>query len=215
MPGVDGFDLAERLRADARFARLPIVFLTSAGQTGDLQRCEQLAIAARLVKPVKQSELFRVMARVAGVERGAEPEDAVRRVVREPAVAAPASLAPLRILLVDDSTANRKVALAMLGRSHRIETAENGRIALEKLEQAEFDVVLMDVQMPEMDGYEATAEIRKREARSGGHLHVIAMTAHALQGDREKCLAAGMDDYVAKPVRRDRLFAALARVTRG
>jgi signal transduction histidine kinase/CheY-like chemotaxis protein/HPt (histidine-containing phosphotransfer) domain-containing protein len=210
MPVVDGFMLAERLRRDGRFSTLPIVFLTSAGQTGDLERCEALGVSSRLVKPVKQSELYQVMTRALGPAHG-PPE---REIVHAPAWADAESppLAPLRILLVEDSPANRKVALAMLGgMGHSFEVATNGREALDLLAQQRFDVVLMDVQMPEMDGLEATAAIRAGETGTVTHVPIIAMTAHALQGDREKCLAAGMDDYVSKPIRRAQLLEALRR----
>jgi tellurite resistance protein TerC len=117
-----------------------------------------------------------------------------------------------RILLVEDSAPNRKLTLVILkDQGHAIYVAENGRRAVEACEIEDFDVVLMDIQMPEMDGFQATAAIRKAEAASGRHVPIIAMTAHALQGDRAKCLAAGIDDYIAKPIRRDDLFAALAR----
>jgi CheY-like chemotaxis protein len=212
MPDEDGYSLAERIRGDPRLSGVEIIFLTSAGETGDLGRCRELGIAARLLKPVKQNELCQVMAR--SLSRGAGRTLSVRA-LRQAAIGhaiGGSEVAPLRILLVEDSPANRKVACAMLAnQGHQIAVAENGREALEKLAEGEYDVVLMDVQMPEMDGFETTAALRAREQGSGRHLPVIAMTAYALQGDREKCLAAGMDDYVPKPLRRDDLFAALSR----
>ena len=122
----------------------------------------------------------------------------------------------LRVLLVDDNAVNRKVAARMLHRKELVPVqAENGREAVDQWLARRFDVVLMDVQMPEMDGYEATAAIRRHEAARGGHTVIIAMTAHAMAGDREKCLAAGMDDYVSKPVRPEQLYEVLARWTGG
>ncbi len=213
MPEQDGFHLAERIRRDPRFDDLAIMLLSSAGQTGELAQCQELGIAERLLKPVKQSELIQVMAR--SLERGGArtlPVRSPRRATPTGDAGGATAVAPLRILLVEDSAANRKVVCAMLGgQGHDIAVAENGREALEKLAEHEYDVVLMDVQMPEMDGFEATAALRARERSSNRHLPVIAMTAHALQGDREKCLAAGMDDYVPKPLRRDELFGALSR----
>jgi two-component system sensor histidine kinase/response regulator len=218
MPQVDGFMFVERVRKDDRFAALPIILLTSAGEPGDRQRCRELAVSEWLTKPVKQSELYEAMLRaLAGraVNGGCHAEQAVsgtRTVVSSSPEDAPEVL-PLRVLLVEDSLPNQKVALAILGGGgHAVTVAENGREALEYLASAEFDVVLMDVQMPEMDGFEATARIRASEAETGRHQPIIAMTAHALQGDREKCLAAGMDDYITKPVRRVELSQVLARV---
>jgi two-component system, sensor histidine kinase and response regulator len=207
MPDQDGFDFASLIRSDRRFDDVEIIFLTSAGREGDLQRCEELRIAARLMKPVKQSELFEVVVRTLGIDPldGQFHFEETKRTVHLP---------PLRILLVEDSIANQKVALAILNEhSHTVVIANNGRQALDLLAGQEFDVVLMDVQMPEMDGHTATANIRALEKNTDRHQPIIAMTAHALAGDREKCLAVGMDDYVSKPVRREDLFLALARVT--
>ena len=120
-------------------------------------------------------------------------------------------LAPQRILLVEDSIPNQKVALAILqSQGHKVVVANDGQEALERFGPRQFDAILMDIQMPGMDGFACTAAIRSAEARTGAHIPIIAMTAHALAGDREKCLAAGMDDYVSKPIRRDDLFRALA-----
>jgi len=208
MPGVDGFGLVERIRADARFDELAILLLTSSGDTGDLSGCERLRVAARLVKPLHQPELLAGIARALG----ASAPSAVAPKRRRSDDRRRTELPPLRILLVEDSEANRRVALAMLdGQGHRVSLAADGREALERIAAESFDAVLMDVQMPTMDGLAATAAIRAREAETGGHLPIVAMTAHALHGDREKCLAAGMDDYVSKPIRRRALLDALGR----
>ncbi|MCM2369373.1 response regulator [Aporhodopirellula aestuarii] len=207
MPGSDGFDLAQMIRRDARFDDVEIIFLTSAGHRGDLARCKNLRVAARLMKPVKQSELYEVMVRTLGIDF-----DSLEGRIQLVPESIP-ELRPLRILLAEDSVANQKVALAILNeRGHTVVTAGNGRHAIELLDAQDFDVVLMDVQMPEMDGLQATAEIRRSEEGTGHHQQIIAMTAEAMMGDREKCLAAGMDDYVTKPVRKTELFAALQRV---
>ena len=209
LPDSDGIRLVERVRADPRFDSLAILLLTSAGATGDLERCEELRVSARLMKPLHQPELLAAIERVLG-DRAPSPIAAIspHRAEDRPR----AELPPLSILLVEDSEANRRVALAMLdGLGHRVSLAGDGREALERVAAEHFDAVLMDVQMPTMDGLAATAAIRAREAGSGGHLPIVAMTAHALHGDREKCLAAGMDDYVSKPVRRRSLLDALGR----
>ncbi len=221
MPDTDGYELAEQIRRAS--PDLPIILLTSGDQSGDLQRCKELRIAARLMKPLKQPELFNALQRVFGlsaerddsfINLATQAERRPKESVRRLSLAAPRTphLPPQRILLVEDSRANQQVALAVLSeQAHQVVTANNGKEALVLLEGKTFDLVLMDVQMPVMDGYEATAAIRHRESETSEHLPIIAMTAHALKGDREQCLAAGMDDYVSKPVRREELFAAIAR----
>ena len=217
MPQVDGFTFVERIRADARLKAVSVIFLTSGSEPGDRQRSRQLAVSEWLTKPVKQSELYEAMLRVlAGSGFGEAPVFSgapERKPVESSDPEAGSNIVPLRILLVEDSLPNQKVALAILeGGGHSVVVAENGQEALRQLRGSKFDVVLMDVQMPEMDGFEATARIRADEEGTGQHQAIIAMTAHALQGDREKCLAAGMDDYVTKPVRRAELSAVLSRV---
>jgi signal transduction histidine kinase/DNA-binding response OmpR family regulator len=216
MPEVDGFALAEQIRADAALAHLPIVFLISAIADTDIARCERVPGTARLMKPVKRSELIGALLRAfersgaltsaPGAQTGADGE---------PGDAADASTLPkLRILLVEDSAANRKLTLAILAREGQSAVvAVNGRRAVELCARETFDIVLMDVQMPEMDGLEATAAIRaaERESGRGRHMPIVAMTAHVLHGDRETCIEAGMDDYVSKPIRRRDLVRALAR----
>ncbi len=200
MPQLSGFDLAEELRRDANLNSTVIMMLTSGDQTEDVARCDALGIAAYLVKPVKQSDLFDALALALKI---CEPESAAaaahdgrRRTLR-----------PLRILLAEDSLVNQKLAVALLtAHGHEVTIANNGREAVAATAQDGFDLLLMDVQMPEMDGLEATAAIRGRERLHGGHVPIIAMTAHALKGDRELCLQAGMDDYVSKPIRAEQLF---------
>ncbi len=212
MPDVDGFMLAELVRADSRLDDVAIIFLTSAGRHGDLQRCEELDVAGRLMKPIKQSELLNVIQRALGgtdVHREGRL-DLVGRGNDEVTI----DVDPLRILLVEDSIPNQQLVLALLsGHGHSIIVANNGREGVDAWEAEEFDLVLMDVQMPEMDGMDATRLIRERERTRDSHVPIVAMTAHALRGDREKCLAAGMDAYVPKPIRRQELFDAIVRVT--
>jgi signal transduction histidine kinase/DNA-binding response OmpR family regulator len=195
MPDVDGFAFVEQIKRDMRTAQPAIIMLTSAGRRGDSARCRSLGIAAYLTKPVGQSELLNAIVQVLA----AKPLEVnrtpliTRHSMREQKVG-------LHILLAEDNHMNQAVVRGVLGkRGHRVEIANDGREALEKLKNAIFDLVLMDVQMPELDGFEATVLLREMEKATGGHIHIIAMTAHALKGDRERCLAAGMDGYISKP----------------
>ena len=207
MPKADGFSFVEMIRADVSLSDLNIILLTSTGQQGDQQRCVELRIDAQLTKPVKQSELYNIVLRVLGFDT---PDEGWLS-IHEPV---PGELPPLRILLVEDSLANQKVALAMLaGAGHTTVVANHGREALDILATQDFDVVLMDVQMPVMDGLKATAAIRAGEDGIHKHQPIVAMTAHAMSGDRDRCRAAGMDEYVSKPVYRKPLFKAIAAAT--
>ena len=185
---------------------LTIMMLTSDNQRGDVARCRELGLTAYLIKPIQQAELLRDHRRRPGLLRS--------RKASRPADAAP-SMAPqkgdaLRILLAEDNAVNQQVAVRMLGKQgHSVVVAKNGKEALLALESQSFDLVLMDVQMPEMGGLEATGIIRQGEMRTGRHLPIIAMTAHAMKGDRERCLEAGMDGYVAKPVQAKDLQEAI------
>lgn len=205
MPKVDGFGLVKMIRADDSLSALDIIMLTSNGQQGNQKRCEELQIDAQLTKPVKQSELYNIVSRVLGFD---ELDDGWLSMVDSRHTELPA----LRILLVEDSIANQKVALAMLSRAgHTTVVANHGKEALEFLAEQQFDVVLMDVQMPVMDGLETTAAIRAGETGiEDHHQPIVAMTAHAMTGDRERCLDAGMDEYVSKPVHQGPLFKAIA-----
>jgi len=195
MPDVDGFSLVQWIRSDPRLVETLVIMLTSGGRPDDYAMCERLRVVAHLMKPVKQSELFDVIVSALGVNA---TEDDV------PVDVASADMHPLQqlhVLLAEDSLFNQKLAVALLEKhGHAVVVAENGIQALRRLEEDRFDLVLMDVQMPEMDGLEATAEIRRREAGTDQHTPIIAMTAHALKGDRERCLEAGMDGYVSKPI---------------
>jgi signal transduction histidine kinase/CheY-like chemotaxis protein len=213
MPEMDGFAAAERIHSDQRLAAATtIVMLTSGGQRGDVARCEQLGVAAYLTKPVSQTELLDAVTAAIGRMSTVEPNAPVvtRRLLRE-------TRSPLRILLVEDNRVNQKVASALLEkRGHEVVVAENGHAAVSLLDGQPFDLVLMDIEMPEMDGLEATAVIRERERQRGSrHLPILAMTAHARAEDRARCLEAGMDAYLSKPLQVETLYEAVERLGRG
>jgi CheY-like chemotaxis protein len=205
MPGMDGFDLAERIQQSPRLAGASIMMLSSGARPGDRARCFELGISAYLTKPVKQSDL---MDTIVGVF-----SPRLSRAKARPGAVAERRMKPtrhLRVLVAEDNAVNQQVAVGMLERAgHEATVAANGREVLALLEKGAFDVVLMDVQMPEMDGLEATAAIRERERTTGGHLPIVALTAHAMKGDAERCLQAGMDAYLAKPLQPRELAAAI------
>jgi CheY-like chemotaxis protein len=210
MPDVDGFSLAEAITRDPAIGGTTVVMLTSAGQPGDAARCRELGIAAYLTKPIKRSDLrdaILLAVRARSSER--EPPALVtRHSMREARHTG-------RILLVEDNSVNQLVARRLLERrGHTVVIANNGREALAILDDAgasAFGCVLMDVEMPEMDGFACTANIRDRERRSGGHVPIIAMTAHAMKGDEALCVGAGMDAYLSKPIQADDLFDVVER----
>ncbi len=210
MPDIDGWVLAEQIRDDARYNDLKLVLLPSAGKRGDAQRCRQLRVNGYLTKPVIHSELYDALkAIIHGNEQpGSGP--VTRHQVRE-------AQRRCSILLVDDVEINRELAKIMLEKlGHQVELATNGQEALDKVRGGCFDLVFMDIQMPVMDGFEATSEIRSYElAHQRQPLPIIAMTAYALQGDKERCLASGMDEYIAKPIKEDDLRTALERFVTG
>ncbi|TWU38425.1 hybrid sensor histidine kinase/response regulator [Novipirellula artificiosorum] len=210
MPEVDGITLIQWIRKDPRLAGTPVIVLTSGVRSGDQERLEELKIAAQLMKPVKQSELLDAIERSLGVEQsGDEQQETLPSEAREP-------LPPLKVLLAEDSLMNQKLAIGLMEKhGHSIVVANNGKQAIAALADASFDVVLMDVEMPEMDGLEATAVIRTKEHQTGQRIPIIAMTAHAMKGDRERCLEAGMDGYVPKPIRPQLLFDTIRSVLAG
>jgi len=210
MPGMDGFSLVQRIRQESNFTAT-IMMLTSAGHRGDASRCKELGITAYLLKLIRQSELREAVIRVLGakVQEGAVP--LITRFSlenqREPS-------AHLSILLAEDNAVNQRLAARLLEkRGHRVTIAANGQEALAALEKEQFDMVLMDIQMPEMDGFEATAAIRAKETTNGDRQVIIALTAHAMKGDEERCLAAGMDGYLSKPIRLQEADALLDTYT--
>jgi signal transduction histidine kinase/ligand-binding sensor domain-containing protein/DNA-binding response OmpR family regulator len=212
MPGEDGFELAGQLRREPRGPAPAIVMLTSASQRGDADRCRELGLAAHLTKPVSAGELHRLICAVLG--NGAAEQPAEEQPAEEPAADVlpdgGGAEASRKILLAEDNPINQVVAVRMLEkRGHRVTVVANGREAVAALAREAFDLVLMDVQMPEMDGFEATAAIRQAERAGGRHLPVFAMTAHAMKGDAERCRAAGMDGYLPKPIRPADLYALI------
>ncbi len=205
MPHLDGFALAERIQRHPEVTRATVMMLTSGGQPGDVARCRELGVAAYMMKPIQQADLFDSLVTALG-KSAREEERAVALAPPAPAAAA----RPLRVLLAEDNVVNQTLVVRLLERQgHQILVVGNGWEALAALEQQPVDVVLMDVQMPVMDGFEATAAIRAGEKTTGGHLPIIAMTAHAMTGDRERCLEAGMDRYIAKPIRARELLEAI------
>jgi two-component system sensor histidine kinase/response regulator len=207
MPEMDGFAFVEKMRQQAPLFNMPVMMVTSAGQTGDAVRCKKLGINAYLLKPVKGSELLMAMQTLFGEQTKEAPQKLVtRHSLRE-------AQKKLQVLLAEDNMVNQKLATRLLERAgHRVILAGNGQEAVEAFDTHVLDLILMDVQMPEMDGFEATRVIRKKEQVTHTHIPIIALTANAMKGDREQCLEAGMDDYVSKPIRFDELSEAIARV---
>jgi CheY-like chemotaxis protein len=196
---MDGFALVEEIRRRPELATATIMMLTSAGHRGDAARCKELGVSAYLLKPIRQSELREAVARVLGAQA---PKGAIPLVTRYSLQDAREPGTSLKVLLAEDNAVNQRLAVRLLEkRGHQVVVAGNGREALEAMRKERFDLVLMDIQMPEMDGFEATAAIREDEKYSGEHRPVIALTAHAMKGDREQCLAHGMDGYLTKPIR--------------
>jgi two-component system, sensor histidine kinase and response regulator len=204
MPRMDGYQLAEALRRRPELVEMKILMLSSSVRAGDVSLRERLGIARQLLKPVKQSELLNAVGEALGL---------AAREVGVGGVERPRDSDVRRVLLVEDGLTNQKVAIDLLThRGHRVELAQNGEEALDAVAREVFDVVLMDIHMPVMDGLAATREIRRREDGTGRHLRIVAMTASATREDRERCLAAGMDDFVTKPFRAVELYRAVEEV---
>jgi CheY-like chemotaxis protein/HPt (histidine-containing phosphotransfer) domain-containing protein len=212
MPEQDGFVLARHIRRHPGLTSTIVLMLTSGTQPGDVARCKEVGVASHLTKPVKQGELRKAIARALSTQ-----ETTDRSPDGHKAVPQPGRQTALRILLVEDNPVNQTLAVALLQKQgHAVALAGNGKEAVERLQTGvPFDLVLMDLQMPEMDGLEATRRIRQHERETGGHVPILAMTAHAMKGDREVCLQAGMDGYVSKPVRPQELREAIAKVVGG
>jgi signal transduction histidine kinase/DNA-binding response OmpR family regulator len=210
MPGMDGFGLAERIRLDVESSPLPIVMLTSGGHWGDRERCRGLGIRACLQKPVRRRELLSAILTVTGRSQTAHPS------ITPVQDGKPPQPGSLRILLAEDNPVNQAVATRLLEKlGHSPTIAHNGKEALSLLSMHSFDILLIDIQMPEMDGLTATKRIREQEQSTRVHLPIVAMTAHAMTGDRELCLQAGMDGYVSKPINLRRLEEAITNAMRG
>ena len=212
MPTMDGFELARRIRRRDGLRATRMLMLTSAGEPGDIEQCRKLGIDAYLLKPVKQAELA---AAIGTLFHKPAAESAVA-VVEEQDARQQAGLRKLRVLLAEDNAVNQRLAMRMIEKSgHATVVAGNGREAVEMFAQNQFDLVLMDVQMPEVDGLEATATIRKMEQERGSHTPIYAMTAYAMRGDEEICLNAGMDGYLSKPIQIQQLIGLLKSVSGG
>ena len=205
MPGEDGLHFADSLRRLLKHDHCAIIMISSDATALDEDVCQTHGIGCLMNKPVIASELLNEVLRQFGGAPTIQP-------VQVPLSAKAAHVCPRRVLLVEDNEINRRVAVGLIrARGHHVDVAENGQEAIDTLAEQEFDVVLMDMQMPVMDGYEATAAIRNREHQTGGHMPIVAMTAEALKGDRERCLAIGMDDYVAKPIVPAEMYRAIER----
>jgi CheY-like chemotaxis protein len=212
MPNMDGFSLAEQIRSRPEIASASVIMMSSGAHRGDMARCQELGFSAYLTKPVRQSELRDAIAR------------SLDRRVKQTGSNAPEPLKDRRtvqhlamqVLLAEDNTVNQRLATRLLEkRGHRVTVANNGQEAIAHLQKSSFDLVLMDVQMPLVDGLEATRMIRKQEKETGIHQPIVALTAHAIKGDQERCEAAGMDGYLAKPIRPEELDAVLQKCMSG
>jgi CheY-like chemotaxis protein len=204
MPRMDGFDLVRAIRQSPEISVATVMMLTSDDYYSSVRRCRELGIAVRLLKPVT---LFELQAAIQHIVAPSTDE------AKHPYQEEKAPSTQFRILLAEDNLVNQRFAVRTLERmGHQVVVAQTGQEALAALQAEKIDLVLMDVQMPEMDGLAATKEIRKKEQGNPEHLPVIAMTAHAMKGDRENCLDAGMDDYIAKPINREELRHAIERV---
>jgi CheY-like chemotaxis protein len=211
MPDMDGFAFVERIKSSGEFPETTIMMLTSSGQREDIPRCRDLGVSAYLIKPIRLAEL----------------RAAILKALDEPSLSGEGTLVPhvaqspaptgrkRRILLAEDNVVNQLLAMRLLEKQgYHVSVAENGKQVLASLAARPFDAILMDVQMPEMTGLEATALIRRQEQASGRHIPIIAMTAHAMVGDRERCLESGMDGYVSKPIRPQELYDLLENLQR-
>jgi CheY-like chemotaxis protein/HPt (histidine-containing phosphotransfer) domain-containing protein len=207
MPEMSGFEVAEAAHRDCGQVQPIVLMLSSASDRGDKERCRKAGIAQHLTKPVRQQDLLQTIRQVL-LAFGDKEQVTTQQEI-------PPSTQALNILLAEDNVVNQKVAVRLLEKwGHRVTVAENGRIAVDQAAKHEFDLVLMDIQMPEVGGFEATAQIRNGEKTTGKHIPIIAMTAHAMTGDREKCLAAGMDDYMSKPIDARELAKTLEKYLR-
>jgi two-component system sensor histidine kinase/response regulator len=207
MPETDGFGLAEQIQRDDALTQTPLIMFSSTGQGSVAARCREMGLVGYLTKPIKQSELFDVITSALG------SEDSAEQPAKPVTPAAPRPSRKLQVLLAEDNPVNQRLVVKLMEKQgHTIILTGNGKEALAALERGHFDVVLMDVQMPEMGGFEAATIIREREKVTGAHMPIVAMTAHALKGDRERCLESGMDAYVSKPIQSRLLFEAITSV---
>jgi two-component system, sensor histidine kinase and response regulator len=215
MPGMDGFDLALQIKSSPHLAASVILMLTSGPQQGDLARCRDLGVSAYLTKPVRRGELRAAIGgALASHSRRQQPEEQPAENPL-PAVFETLRSSPLRILVAEDNLVNQRLTKRILDKEgHHVVLAADGKEALAAWLNQPFDLILMDMQMPEMDGFETTSAIRHAEAASNSHIPIVALTAHAMTGDRDRCLAAGMDDYLSKPIRQSDLLEMIAKLSR-
>ncbi len=206
MPGMDGFQLAEIIRRNPALASATVVMLTCGyRQPAQVVRCRELGVSAYLLKPIRRIELLKVVTRALSPDSPLAAGDQSRP-------AQSVNTPPLRLLAAEDNRVNQRLLVRLLEKAgHEVSVVEDGEAAVDLSGKHRFDAILMDVQMPKMDGLEAARQIRIREQETGGHVPIIALTAHAMKGDREKCLGAGMDMYIAKPLDKQELFAALSK----
>jgi two-component system sensor histidine kinase/response regulator len=210
MPDMDGFDLAGKIKKNEQTVNSIIMMLSAGGQRGDAALCRKMGISAYLVKPVKLSDLYNAIKMALGYFKN-EKDGKTGLITQHSLREAEHSL---KILLAEDNPINQKLAIRILEKQgHMVTLAKNGEEALKQLGKRPYDIILMDVQMPVMDGLTATRAIREREKATGTHVPIVAMTAHALEGDRERCLNSGMDDYISKPLHFKVLTDIICRLT--
>jgi two-component system sensor histidine kinase/response regulator len=208
MPDMDGFTFIEQTLLRSESSPVSIMMLSSAARPNDLTRCRELGVSRYLLKPVRESELREAVMAVFSRDLASITPPLLQIAEQTP----PVPIASLRILVAEDNPVNQRLVLRLLEiRGHRVTVADDGRQAVAAVREKDFDLIFMDVQMPHMSGVEATALIRRDEESGGRRLPIIALTAHAMKGDREKCLASGMDGYLAKPIRAHELDAILER----
>jgi CheY-like chemotaxis protein len=206
MPDMSGFDVVEHLRTHPELVVAPIMMLTSEGQRGDAARCRELGIAAYLLKPYSQADLFRAIMTTLGFADVDNAPLVTRHSLKH-------NKHNLHILLAEDNAVNQTLAVRLLNKfGHIVEIANNGLEAVAKWQGGEFDLILMDVDMPELNGYDATTQIRAHEKQRGGHIPIVGLTAHAMQGVREECLRQGMDGYLSKPIDTEALWIELESI---
>jgi CheY-like chemotaxis protein len=211
MPGMDGLALARAIKTEPASAAVRLILLTSFAYRGHSNEAQRHGFEAYLLKPIRQSQLYDCLVTVMSTPA----EGVSTALITHHTLAGTQAQLRVKVLLVEDNVVNQKVTVRLLEKlACRVDVVANGYEAIEASSRIAYDCILMDCQMPEMDGYEATAAIRQREQHTGRHTPIIAMTANAMQGDRERCLAAGMDDYVSKPVQPEALVTILQHYTR-
>ena len=211
MPDMDGFEVAKNIKSDSSLQETTIMMLTSEDRSNHIARAKALGISAYLIKPVKRVELYNTIIKTLSKEKTDARMRKGRRSEVERTESPPYRMHPLSILVAEDDEINRKMIVRMLEKQgHNVTVARDGREALEAIENLRFDIVLMDVQMPEMDGLEVTRIVRERESHSGGHIPIVAITAFAFREDMERCLQAGMDGYISKPIRKEELLETIS-----